>query len=363
MRRRLLVLAVSAVLLTGLSAFFLNRSADAQSTGSTGEFSLQVTPSPLVATVKPGQATELELQIRNAGTTAEELKIEPRAFRFDDATGQVSLQDTTPPDIADWISLSNPTFTVQPGAWFTQKVRISLPKDSGFSYSFALVISRAKAPVKTDGRVIKGSLAVFTLINVDRPGATSRLEVVSFTASKKVYEYLPAELSVRLKNTGNTIVQPYGNIFVGRGGDPISTLKVNETKGYILPETSRTLTTEWTEGFPVHETTTDGDKTSQKTVWDWANAADFRLGHYTAKLVAVYSDGKHDVPIEGEVSFWVIPWKILLGMFVVALLVLVGLWSLVRKIIRGIKRLRSPKKTEPTPEKAEQIQNTKNKEQ
>lgn len=348
MRKHVLGLVVGALLLTGVVAFSLDHNADAQSTASTGEFSLQVTPSPLVATVKPGQTTELELQIRNAGTTVEELKIEPRAFRFDDATGQVSLQDTTPPDIAAWISLSNPTFTIQPGAWFTEKVRVSLPKDSGFSYSFALVISRNKAPVKTDGRIIKGSLAVFTLINVDRPGASSKLEVVSFTASKKVYEYLPAEFSVRLKNTGNTIVQPYGNIFVGRGGDPISTLKVNENKGYILPDTSRTLTTEWTEGFPVYETTTENGKTSTKTVWNWANAADFRLGRYTAKLVAVYSDGKHDIPIEGSVSFWVVPWKILLGMFVVALLVLVGLWSLVRKIIRGVKRLRKTEKAEET---------------
>ncbi|TAH34094.1 hypothetical protein EYC59_03800 [Candidatus Saccharibacteria bacterium] len=363
MRKRILGFAVGALLLTGVVAVSLDRVADAQTTSNNGEFSLQVTPSPLVATVKPGQTTELELQIRNAGTAVEELKIEPRAFRFDDATGQVSLQDTTPPDIAAWVSLSNPTFTIQPGAWFTQKVRVSLPKDSGFSYSFALVISRTKAPAKVEGRVIKGSLAVFTLINVDRPGATSKLQVVSFTASKKVYEYLPAELSVRLKNTGNTIVQPYGNIFVGRGGDPISTLKVNENKGYILPDTSRTLKTEWTEGFPVYETVTEGGKTSTKTVWNWANAADFRLGRYTAKLVAVYSDGKHDIPIEGEVSFWVIPWKILLGMFIVFLLVLVGLWSLVRKIIRGVKRIRKPKKAETTHEKSEEAHTTINNKQ
>ncbi len=348
MRKNLLVLVVAALLLTAGVAFSLDHWVDAQSTANNGEFSLQVTPSPLVTTVKPGQTSELELHIRNASTTTEELKIEPRAFRFNDTTGQVTLQDTIPPDIAAWVSLSTPAFTVQPGAWFTEKVRVSLPKDSGFSYSFALVISRTKTPAKVDGRIIKGSLAVFTLINVDRPGATSKLEVESFTASKKIYEYLPAEFSVRLKNTGNIIVQPYGNIFVGRGGEPISTLKVNENKGYILPNTSRTLTTQWAEGFPVRETTTRNDETTTRTVWDWANAADFRLGRYTAKLIAVYSDGKHDVPIEGEVSFWVIPWKILVGMFTVALLLLVGIGSLVRKFIRFVKRLRGSKKTEET---------------
>ncbi len=361
MRKKLAYLLLSALLLTTLCAGWLNHRASAADTPGSGDFSLQVTPSPLVTTLKPGQATDLELQIRNAGTSPEELKIEPRAFRFNDTTGQVTLLDTTPPDIAKWISFSNPTFTIQPGAWFTQRIHIALPKDSGFSYSFALVISRTKNPAPTAGRAIKGSLAVFTLVNVDRPGATSKLDVVSFTAGKKVYEYLPTKFSVRLKNSGNTIVQPYGNIFVQRGetGSPLSTLPVNETKGYILPDTSRTLSTEWTEGFPVYKTTTENGKTTTKLVWNWADAADFRLGRYTAKLVAVYSDGQHDVPIEGQVSFWVIPWKILLGLFIVVLLLLFSIWTLVRKIIRLIKRLRSPKKTETTPEKAEQAQTPK----
>src|SRR5882757_869615 len=110
------------------------------------DFSLQVTPSPLVATVKPGQTSQLELKIRNAGTGSENLKIEPRSFTFNSKNGQVSLQDTTPPDISQWISLSAPKFTVQSGQWFSEKVNLSLPKDAGFSYSFALVISRQSEP-------------------------------------------------------------------------------------------------------------------------------------------------------------------------------------------------------------------------
>ena len=305
-----------------------------------GDFSLQVTPSPIFATVKPGQKTEIELKVRNAGTQAEELKIEPRSFTIKNNSQQVTLNDTTPPDIANWLSFSNPTFVVQPGAWFTQKVRLALPKDTGFSYSFALVISRKNNPKPTEGgRLIKGSLAVFTLVNVDRPGATRKLGVGNFVATKRVYEYLPATLNVEFKNTGNTIVQPYGDIFIQRGSNdkaPISTLKVNETKGYILPGSTRMLTSHWSSGFPAHQTTLAPDGTEKsKLVWDWGKASSFRFGRYTAKLVAVYNDGQqHDVPIQGQVSFWVIPWKILAGVLVVLLLLGFGLWSFVRKLIR-----------------------------
>src|SRR5215470_2851026 len=81
------------------------------------DFSLQVTPSPLVATVKPGQTTTLELKIRNAGAKTEDLKIEPRSFNVKPTGGQVELNDAVPPAIAGWVSFSQPRFTVQPGQW------------------------------------------------------------------------------------------------------------------------------------------------------------------------------------------------------------------------------------------------------
>ena len=312
------------------------------------DFALQVSPSPIVTTLKPGATTELELKIRNQSSGSEELKIEPRSFTVSSTDGQVALDDTTPPEIASWVSFSAPTFTVKTGEVFTEKIRIALPKDTGFSYSFALLISRKNNPQPVSGgRVIKGSLAVFTLINVDRPGATRKLEVKKFVTSKGVYEYLPATVNVEFRNIGNSIVQPYGNIFIQRSSkdnSPIATLPVNEKKGYILPGSNRTLDTQWTTGFPSYKTVTQADG-SQKTttVWDWSKISQLRIGRYTAKLVAIYNDGQRDIPIEQEISFWVIPWKILLGFLVVILLLGFAMWSIIRKFIRGAKRLRRPK--------------------
>lgn len=280
-----------------------------------GNFSLQVSPSPLVTTVKPGEKKELELKIRNASTAPEELKIEAKSFKFDDLTGKVTLDETTPPEIAQWISFSAPKFTVNAGEWYTQKITINLPKESGFSYYFAMVISRTELPVATSaGQLLNGSVAVFTLVNVDRPGATRSLDMTSLTTSQTVYEYLPATIDIRLKNTGNTIVQPYGNIFVGRGGDvsntPIATLPVNETRAYLLPGTERTLQATWSDGFPVYTTSTDTSGTQHTQLqWNWDRLSKFKIGRYTVRVVAVYNDGTRDVPVMREVVFWVIPWK------------------------------------------------------
>lgn len=307
------------------------------------DFSLQVTPSPLFTVLKPGTKTTLELKVRNAGTGTEELRIDPRSFKINNQTGEVTVDDTRPSEIASWVSFSAQKFSVKPGEWYTQKVSIALPKNTGFSYSLVLIISRTNNPTTVEsGRLLKGSVAVFTLVNVDRPGATRRVEVTKFSTSADVYEYLPATINMQFKNTGNTIVQPYGNVFIQRGSDdknPLATLPVNDKRGYILPGSERLLTSDWSGGFPLYEKQVEPSGSTKTTeVWNWAKVSDFRLGNYTAKLVAAYNDGVRDVPLEREATFWVLPWKIMLGVVVAVLLVGVGIWTLFRKIWKLLRR-------------------------
>ena len=47
----------------------------------------------------------------------------------------------------------------------------------------------------------------------------------------------------------------------------------------------------------------------------------FRIGKYNAKLVMAYDDAQRDVPIEGKVGFWVMPWRII-AVFVLLLAIL-----------------------------------------
>ena len=327
-RGRLLLVRWGALL--AVFACILSLTAAVYAADPPSDFSLQVTPSPLVTTIKPGTRTTLELKIRNAGTGTEELRIDPRAFNVDKQTGEVTLDDTKPSEITQWVSFGAQKFTIKPGEWYTQKVHISLPKSTGFSYSLALVINRTNNPTAIEsGRLLKGSVAVFTLVNVDRPGAIRKLDVSDFNVSQAIYEYLPAKFTVLFKNTGNSIVQPYGNIFVQRGANdktPIATLPVNDKGGYLLPDTPRTMEATWSQGFPVFQSSKDASGAEKSDlVWDWSKLTDFRIGQYTAKLVAIYNDGQRDVPIERVVTFWVIPWRSIL-----ILLLVIGIVGYVR---------------------------------
>src|SRR6266498_722128 len=196
----------SILVLAALGVMLFTHSTKAQ---DDGEFALQVTPSPLVATLKPGQSATLDLKIRNQGAHSENLKIQSRDFHFDSKTQKISIDDTRASSIEGWLSFSSPTFSIGAGQTITQRVTLSLPKEAGFNYSFALVISRvAQSNSNKSSHQLKGSLALFTLINIDRPGATRKLELGKINTSKQVYEYLPAEVDIELKNTGNSIFQP-----------------------------------------------------------------------------------------------------------------------------------------------------------
>jgi hypothetical protein len=329
---------------------FFSMPARAQTDG----FALQVTPSPIVENLQPGVSKTVELKIRNQSTQKETLKMGLRSFKVDAATSAVELQDTEPQDVKSWVRFAEPTFDVEAGAWYTQKITFDTPSDAGFSYSFAVYISRAKPAVGQAGAAaIEGSVAVFTLLGIDRPDAVRKLETVTFTSKKKVYEYLPATFTLDLKNSGNTIVRPTGNIYIQRSlnsTEPIAVLPVNESGAYILPATSRSTQSQWTVGFPSYEKKAESEK--QQLVWDWGKAQNFRFGKYTAKAIVVYNDGQRDIPIEAAIEFWVIPWKLLFVVLIIAALLVVGIVTILKKTVLLSKKS-NKKKHDDQPKKTE----------
>ncbi|QQR78613.1 MAG: hypothetical protein IPJ68_06110 [Candidatus Moraniibacteriota bacterium] len=57
-------------------------------------------------------------------------------------------------------------------------------------------------------------------------------------------------------------------------------------------------------------------------------------------MLLVYDDGTRDIPIEGVVSFWVMPWRLIAGaVFNFALIIGLG-WYVIR-LRRRLKRLQS----------------------
>jgi hypothetical protein len=311
---------------------------------------LQTSPLPINLSANPGTAVSADLRVKQNGSDTERLKVSLMKFGAFGNTGKPELIDRQPgDDYFDWVKFDKTQFSAPPNVWQTVHMTINVPKTAAFGYYYAVVFSRVGDDVRQGGRTnsINGGSAVLVLLDAKSPNAKRQLEVVSFKAQHSVYEFLPSKFDVNLKNIGNVHAVPQGDVFIMKGNKQIATLPINGGFGNILPNSNRIYPVEWNDGFPVYQQVVENGKVKldkkgnavQKLTWDWSHLPKFRMGKYTAHLFAVYDDGQRDVPIEAEVSFWVIPWRFLGVLLLVLLVVGFGFFSGFRGVWRRAARL------------------------
>lgn len=312
-----------------LSAFF-PVSVLAQNKSDEG-LNLVTSPLPINLVAQPGSTVSAQIKVKNGGNHQEKLQVGLMKFSAFGEEGKPKLIDKEDGDnFFEWVKFSEDVFDVAPNEWKTITATITVPSDAAFGYYYAVTFSRKEEETPDGPRSTKivGATACLMLLEVRVPNAIRNIEVLDFSTNKRVFEYLPARFTIKLQNKGNVHVAPRGNIFISSmSKKDISVLEVNDVKGNVLPNTNRIFDTEWNEGFPVYDEKIDDtgkkillDKKGReikKLKWDLSQIQKFRIGKYTANLLLIYDDGSRDIPIEAKVSFWVIPWRIILILSVV----------------------------------------------
>ncbi len=309
---------------------------------------LVTSPLPISLTAEPGTTVSTTLKVKNGGTESETIRIDTLKFNAYEDSGKPRIMDMEPTDeFAHWVAFSEPTFTLAPEEWKTITVTFTIPPEASFGYYYAFVFTRAGEPAELAPKQtsVVGGTATLVLLEVRVPEAKREITVTEFSTDRSVYEFLPTTFTVALKNTGNVHVAPGGNIFISRGSEKdIALIEVNPHRGNILPNSTRTFEAKWTDGFPLYEPALkDGavvldeqGNATFKLTWNWQEAAKLRFGKYTAKLLLVYDDGKRDIPIEGVVTFWVMPWRIVGGSLFILFFFFIGIRSTLTKVWRKL---------------------------
>jgi hypothetical protein len=318
--------------------------------GDTG-LVLQVSPLPINLAVQPGKSVSTDLRVKQNGNQTYRLKVNLMKFQAYGEEGKPELKDREPgDDYFDWVKFDKTEFDAPANVWQTVKMTINVPKTAAFGYYYAVAFSRVGDDVKRGERTnsIAGAAATLVLLDALSPNAKRSVSLASFESTHRVFEYLPATFNVKLRNTGNVHVVPHGDIFIMKGKKQVGVVPINSGLGNMLPGSNRIYPAKWKEGFPVYEEVTQDGKVKldkngkqvQKLKWDWSHANQFRMGKYTAHLFAVYDDGSRDQTVEAQISFWVIPWRMLLLVLLVLLVVGFGIFSATRGSIRKLSRLR-----------------------
>ncbi|HSX35788.1 MAG TPA: hypothetical protein VLH84_02530 [Patescibacteria group bacterium] len=316
-------------------------------------FNLTASPLPIDLTTKPGKSVTTDLRVQNSGNEPVKIKVGLLKFKASGDNGQPQLLKRGPgDDYFDWVTFSRTNFIAQPGVWNDVTMTVSPPADAAFGYYYAVVFSEDSAnttPPPTTGK-LHGATATLVLLDVQAPGEKRQVAVTSFTASKKLYEYLPTTFTIQIRNTGNVHVVPTGDIFISRDHKHnLAVLAVNPNQGNILPNSGRIFPVDWTDGFPTFTIKRVAgqivsDKSGapiQQLRWDFSNTNKLRFGRYYAHLLLTYDDGTKDVPIDAEVTFWVIPWKLILLIVLVPLLPALAVYLVMRHRVKNLRSKRA----------------------
>jgi hypothetical protein len=286
-----------------------------------------VTVSPVFFDLSTNPGTKLteRVRIRNNTTSPLPIKLEVKRLTGD-TNGELTLRDTNPDNSLSWIKFDNDKIVAKPLEWTDVNFTIDIPAEAAYGYYFAISFTQDNtSSIKRTGTTITGAAAVPILLNVKKPGASAQAKLLQFSVQNYINEYLPVNFNVKVTNQGNVHVSPHGNIFISNGSNKdIAVLDVNNALSNIIPNTNKTFEVSWLDGFIVKQPVMENnqpklDKNGKPVEFlqiNWDKLTSFRFGKYTANLILVYDNGTKDVPIEANVSFWVIPYKVIISMVI-----------------------------------------------
>jgi hypothetical protein len=263
--------------------------------------------------VLPGQTVIHEISVANRISDGRvfDLLVEDIGGSGDASDAVVLLGDARGPyTIKDYISFPETSFILKLGERARIPVTITIPPDAepGGFYGSVLV-----STVRTSDGVIESNNAprspiiarIGTLFFVTVPGEVNKggeTKELSLTNNKWWYESGPIGLSVLYENTGSVHVNPYGELRIRNlFGEEVGFVELDPW--FVLPESLR----------------------SRDISWD----RELLLGRYVA--TAYINRGYDDVVDEVSIAFWVLPWKIVGGVFLVVFISLFSMRAFFRK--------------------------------
>lgn len=279
---------------------------------------LEIAPPLVTLTANPGQTVTATLKLRDVSKTNLLVTNEINDFVANGENGTPKIltgnDSNNPYTLKGWIA-PLPSFTLAPQKIETLNLKINVPAHASPGGHYG-VIRFTGTPPQLNGTGVSLSASIGALVLLTVNGQlTHKLAIQEFSVNNggsagSLFEAPPLTFVVRLKNTGNIQEQPTGRITVtDMFGKTVGGMNVNVPPHNVLPSSIRKFTANF-------------DKT--------VIGSRHLFGHYTANLTVSYGTGKQTT-VSSSVSFWIIPYKLIVG-------VIVGLIVAFFALRYGIKR-------------------------
>ncbi len=262
--------------------------------------------------VNPGQTVVYEMSVANRISDGRQFKLEVEDIAGTNDASQAMVflgEQRGPYTVKDYISFPEDSFVLGLGDRARIPVTISIPADAepGGYYGGVLV-----STVKNDGNSEDVGTThspivarIGTLFFITVPGKTERAGVakeITLANKSAWYEKGPIKLNILFENTGSVHLNPYGELRVKNiFGEEVGFSELEPW--FVLPKSLRTKDVSWDR--------------------------ELLLGRYVA--TAYINRGYDDIIDEVSVTFWVLPWKIVGGIFLAIFIVLFSFRAFFRR--------------------------------
>lgn len=267
---------------------------------------LIVHPSNLDVTLKPGSPTTGTIFVMNTTKKPLTIHTELRNFTASGEKGGVDITaENTPFSLASWIKVSPEKADIASGKEVAFSYTITAPTNAEPGGHFgSIVFATVPSAINNTGSAVSQEIAALILARI--PGDAKEDAVVeSLTTDKNFYEFGPVHFTLRVKNSGDVHVQPFGSVEVTDMLGQKFDATIDPTN--VLPNAVRQV-----------------NATLKNRLL---------IGHYQAKIIAGY--GSKNQPLEGSVEFWAFP----IRYGAVVLVVLIVLFLMRKRLWKSFKIL------------------------
>ena len=241
--------AIAIIASSSVTAFAAATPAATAPTG-TGN-ALRVSPVRNDLEIKPGASQTIDIYVQNLSGSEIKLKAIVNDFvAGKDETGSpnIILDENKSAPVRSFKQYVTPLqeFTVKPNEQHDVKVTISIPANADAGGYFGAV---RFAPADADsGKTLSLSASVGSLVLVRVPGdlrETASIASLEVRKKNKAGSFFTSSKDlngvVRIQNTGNVQVQPFGKVLLKKSGKLLTSYEINNTqpRGNVLPDSIR----------------------------------------------------------------------------------------------------------------------------
>lgn len=278
------------------------------------DLSIGVAPVSKTLELKPGETYSDEIVFWNLSSVNETYKVFVSGFeQIENQPGTAVIltpedDAQTPYSASKWVTVEKDTLVLTSNKNTKLKYTINVPQDVTDGEYTVEIFLISESNFQQAGTAAFASLASGTPIFIKVGDEfVENAELLKFVSDKKVYEKIRTIFISRVKNLGDTHIQPTGEIIVENiFKQEVARIPFNKNKQSLLRNTIGDYQDYW-------------DQSSYLS----PNKA-IAIGPMKATLLVTYRSFQPGFAVlSGQTNFWIIPWKLLIAILIVIILAII----------------------------------------